>query len=89
MTTSRSGARSFIDRNVWAVAGLAEVINKQPRAAGLIAEHLQSCSGAISTRVLHELVCVWRSEAPALPPDIVPSVDSFEGVVKRRRPKRR
>lgn len=48
--------RSFIDTNVLVYADSADSADKQARATALIADHLRSGEGVISTQVLHEFV---------------------------------
>lgn len=48
--------RSFIDTNVLVYADAADAKDKQQRATALIAEHLRSGNGVVSTQVLNEFV---------------------------------
>ena len=56
IATSCIGVRSFIDTNVLLYADSADAADKQARATTLIADHLRSREGVISTQVLHEFV---------------------------------
>ena len=48
--------RSFIDTNILVYADSADVPDKQACATALIAQHLRSSEGVVSTQVLHEFV---------------------------------
>ena len=62
--------RSFIDTNVLVYADSADAPDKQARATGLIAQHLRSSDGVISTQVLNEFVNAALRKL-ALPLEIV------------------
>lgn len=48
--------RSFIDTNILVYADSADAPDKQACATALIAQHLRSSEGVVSTQVLHEFV---------------------------------
>ena len=62
--------RSFIDTNVLVYADSADAPDKQACATGLIAQHLRSSDGVISTQVLNEFVNAALRKL-ALPLEIV------------------